>query len=151
MAALISVTNLVMITGERTYHRRKRFCDGLHIGIPERLNLRLGAGAVAADDKGPSSPFLGAGRLRVWGFMLSCGIRERLRGRLPRHSRLTMGKRRMIARLNRLQICTCTPSSRQGRRCQIAARMYFMIPVGWRWGCRRQRNGWVSATNCGTS
>jgi hypothetical protein len=23
-----------MITGERTYHRRKLFSDGLHIGIP---------------------------------------------------------------------------------------------------------------------
>ena len=63
-----------MITGERTYHRRKRFCDGLHIGI---LEVRLGADsdALAADDKGPSSPFLGVGRLHVLGFMLNCGAR----------------------------------------------------------------------------
>jgi hypothetical protein len=50
-------------------------------------------------------------------------------GRLCRHTRLTMGmRRRMIARLIRLQICVRnTPSSRRGRRRQIAARKYFMI------------------------
>jgi hypothetical protein len=52
-----------MITGERrAYHRKKRFCDGLHIGIPgvglghpetERIVLYR-ADAVAADDKGPT-------------------------------------------------------------------------------------------------
>ena len=139
-----------MITGERTYHRRKRFCDGLHIGI---LEVRLGADsdALAADDKGPSSPFLGVGRRRVLGLMLRCGVRGWLRGRLCRHTRLTMGmRRRMIARLIRLQICVrTTPYSRRGRR-----RSKILHDPRWaarRQGCRRRRSEWVSATNCRSS
>lgn len=118
MTGLISVTNLIMITGERTYHRRRRHYDVLHIDIPGNPGGRAGAevsvAAVALDFKGPSSLYLGAGRLRVWGFMLNnCGARGRLRGRLYRHSRLAIGKR---------QIVIARPNSRQGRRRQIATR-----------------------------
>jgi hypothetical protein len=84
--------------------------------------------------------------------MLNCGVRGRLRGRLYRHSRLTMEKRRRrIARLKRLQICTrTTPSRCRRRRRRISARKYFMIPVEWRQGCRRKKSVWLSDTNCGT-
>jgi hypothetical protein len=119
--------------------------------------VRLGAGAVDADAAtadDTSSPFMGVGRLRVWGvgFMLNCGVRGRLRGRLYRHSRLTMEKRRRrIARLKTLQICTrTTPSRCRRRRRRISARKYFMIPVDWRQGCRRKKSVWLTDTKCGT-